>query len=129
MTISSLLFRFRAEGGDIRERPTGNIEVKRGRVREERWKRWRKILSGEYSRVLVELREERASRYWEESGYDYGWWRSYPYSTTPVAPACTCKRYPLPHYHKRPGPPVNCELLPGEDAFSVLSELVKERVQ
>jgi hypothetical protein len=82
MRIAELLSRLRAHGGAIRLAPRGGFEVRRGRMSQPAWEALKKCLAEHRTRVLAELREERAARYWEASGKNPFWYRTYERSRT-----------------------------------------------
>ena len=126
MSITALLLRLRANGGDVRLGPDDCLQVRRGSIKPAAWQVWKKRLKQDTAGVIAVLHEERATRYWEASGRDPQWWRTYPYARTAVAPSCRCDALPFSHVHLDPGPAPNLELLPGEDVWQRLKLLISE---
>lgn len=118
MTSYNLIQLIRRRGGDIRLGSNGQIQIRNCPEKLKPAIQKHKLF------VVAWLKEERASKYWEASGKDPQWWRSYPFSHELVSPCCTCPTYAFPHIHSDYGPPVNCTLA-GEDAFASLRKLVK----
>jgi hypothetical protein len=122
MTTYELIQRLCRQGGEIRLGPQGQLQV---RNCPEKLKR---TISRAKVTLIAWLGEERASREWEASGRNPGWWRDYPYSTEPFGPTCSCRLYAYPHIHNDSGPAVNSDL-EGEDIFDVLQQLANARTK
>lgn len=129
MKASTLIARIRSAGGAIRLHPKDDdrVQVMPGRLKAKKWTGLKKQLRENRYLVIACLREERASRHWEQSGRAPGWWRTYPFSRIVVPPACRCNALPYPHPHEGPGPAPNVELGPGETVWDGLRQIVGVR--
>jgi len=126
MTVTGLILHIRAHGGGVKLGEGGRIEIKSGKIEPRAWTALKRRLLVNKESVLSVLREERASRYWEASGRDRSWHRSYPYSGTLVSPSCECKERQYPHVHLDRGPDPNCKLEPGESCWDALMQLLRD---